>query len=98
PRDRRTVDRDIAADKNRQIGRLSLANHMKSIFRLLGLITLLVALGIERTIEHARAGENPRQAVVILRGNRIELVIMAAGTGDRKAQQAAADYIHSIFP
>ena len=40
--------------------------------------------------------ENPGQRVVILLWNRIKLVIMTSGTGDREPQQATRQRIHTI--
>ena len=44
-----------------------------------------------------RAEEDPRQGVVVLGRDRIELVIVAAGTGQRQPQKGAAHHVDLII-
>ena len=43
-----------------------------------------------------RAGEDAVERVVVLGGDRVELVVVAAGAGDRQAEQAAADDVDPV--
>ena len=49
-------------------------------------------------IHHFRAREDARQRIVVLGRDRIELVIMATGTGHGEAQKPPGHRIHPIFP
>src|SRR5207248_1401176 len=46
----------------------------------------------------ARAGEDAGQGVVILRRDRIELVIVTASAGDRQAEKRAAERVNTLLP
>ena len=47
--------------------------------------------------EDAAAEEEARQAVVVGRRDRVELVVVAAGAGDRQAQEAPADRVDLVI-
>ncbi len=57
-----------------------------------------VADVIERRFDELGAGDDAGECVVITRGDRIELMIVTAGTGDGQAQQAARDGIDAFIP
>ena len=44
------------------------------------------------------AGEHAGQGVVVVRRDRVELVVVAAGAGDGQAEQAAADRVDAVVP
>ena len=53
-------------------------------------------VSLDRPRDHARAEEDAGQRVVIVGGDRIELVIVAAGTGEGEAEEGPADDVDLI--
>src|SRR5947209_6815645 len=89
----------IAADEDVQVSRLAFADQVHGVFGLLGFaVGLLLALGVEWAVVHARAGEDAGQGIVIFGRDRIVLVVVAAGAGNGEREQAATDDIDAIFP
>ena len=72
----------------------------------LGVLLVDLGLGLVVALDHVggglrvflvgRAREDPRQCIVILLRDRVELVVMAAGAGDGQAEEAAAEGIDAI--
>src|SRR5262249_47039412 len=84
--DQRSLVGGIAAHEDIQVGRLVLADDMHRVPGLLVLALLVLPLvralvhdGAQRPVVHAGAGEDAGESVVVLRGNRVKLVVVAAG-------------------
>jgi hypothetical protein len=54
--------------------------------------------GQDGEVGPAGAGEDAGQRVVVVGGDRVELVVVAAGAGDRQPQEGAGDGVDALLP
>ena len=64
------------------------------IRRYLGFAEMSVSIGSSAGLD--RAGEDAVERVIVFAGDRVELVVVAAGAGRPSAQQAAADHVDAV--
>jgi hypothetical protein len=97
------VGRRLQRQGLRQLRRFNPRELLEQLFLLLDLLVLLRvflddALRRERVLAVGRVQEHAGQRVVVLRRNRVVLVIVAARAADREAEEAARDDVDAVVP
>ena len=86
--DERALGLNVAAKKDIQVARLGLAHDVNRV----------VLVFAELLADHVGAGKDTGERIVVLGGNRVVLVVVAAGAGDGQTEQSPRNRVDTILP